>query len=200
MKVIILIFALAALVLSQSPPVWPERFQQDFVESYTTTTNRDIGKIWFDSKRNLQRTDRTNGRWDSFCNTIQTSNTPCTHLVLNSNRWIIFPVIKQCCFCCNATNGCGILRRDWLMGSKFAGKEDLSGQTFDKFVDAEAQIDYWATTDSLQIPRKLIMGKAITKDFIMNTFSTEYIADSVFAAPSFCNIANKCPGSCATLR
>lgn len=95
--------------------------------------------------------------------------------------------------CCDAAHGCGILKRDWLKNAKFAGKEDISGQTFNKFVDAAEQIDYWATTDSAQIPRKLIEGGKLTKDWIMNTYSEDPIADSIFALPDYCSPSNLCP-------
>jgi len=77
-------------------------------------------------------------------------------LITNSKRWLYFPLLRQCCVCCDQAHGCGVLRQDWLRNAKFAGKEDLSGQSFNKFVDVEGKIEYWATTDSKQISRRLI--------------------------------------------
>lgn len=73
--------------------------------------------------------------------------------------------------CCDAAHGCGFLRRDWLRNAKFVGRDDLAGQTFNKFIDTEGAIEYWATTDSKQIPRKLIEDNERIKDWIMNTYS-----------------------------
>lgn len=119
----------------------------------------------------MSRLDRTNGKYDPLCSSVTNGTTPCTQLVRGGKRYIIFPLIKLCCFCCDSSQGCGILKRTWLAGSKFVGKDELSGQFFNKFVDEESQVDYWATTDATTVPRKLVEGGAIYKDFIMNTYS-----------------------------
>jgi len=52
-----------------------------------------------------------------------------------------------------------MVKRDIFKNAKFAGKDDISGQTFNKFVDNALGFTYWATTDAKQIPRKLIENK-----------------------------------------
>ena len=49
MKVVIFLLGLALLALTQTPPVWPVRFQQDFVESWSYSQYHDVGKMWYDS-------------------------------------------------------------------------------------------------------------------------------------------------------
>jgi hypothetical protein len=132
------------------------RFQQDFVESYSTTQYHDVGKMWYDSERVMSRLDRSNGKYDPFCNTITNATTPCTQLVREGKRWIFFPLIRLCCECCDAAHGCGILKRDWLSTANYIGKEELSGQIFDRWTEPVTVTDYWATTDEKQIPRKLV--------------------------------------------
>jgi hypothetical protein len=87
-----------------------------------------------------------------------------------------------------------VLRRDWLANTKFAGKEDISGTTFNKFVWPEEELEYWETTDSRRIPRRMIQESTITTDYIMNTFTEEEIADSIFALPSYCG-SSFCPAA-----
>jgi hypothetical protein len=55
--------------------------------------------------------------------------------------------------------------------------------------------DYYYATKSIErIPRRLLDNTSKrTIDFIMNTYSTEPIADSVFALPSYCN--STCPST-----
>jgi hypothetical protein len=88
------------------------------------------------------------------------------------------------------------MRRDWLsvVGAKYVGKEELSGQFFDKWSEPESQTDYYATTDAKQIPRRHVEDRAFFKDFIMNTFSEEYIAENIFALPSYCT-GTACPAT-----
>lgn len=119
----------------------------------------------------MSRLDRNNGKYDQFCNSIVDGVTPCSQIVREKKRYVVFPALKICCFCCDSDHGCGILRRDWLRNTTFAGVDELSGQFFNKFVDEAAGIQYWTTTDAQQIPRKLAEDKAIFKDFIMSEYS-----------------------------
>ncbi len=80
-----------------------------------------------------------------------------------------------------------------MAGADYLGKEDLSGQTFNKY-NIDGDIFYWTTTDAKQTPRRLFEDSSITKDFIMNTYSEEYISDRVFALPSYCT-KELCPKS-----
>lgn len=51
---ILIVIVLAALAVSQVlPPVWPETFHQNFVESYATTHMHVTGKVFYDSKRDV---------------------------------------------------------------------------------------------------------------------------------------------------
>jgi hypothetical protein len=55
-----------------------------------------------------------------FCGSILPKvNTYCTHLIRDKKRYIIFPLKRECCMCCDADHGCGILKRDWLSTAKY---------------------------------------------------------------------------------
>lgn len=81
MKSIIIFIALLFFALTQNPPTWPVRFQQDFVESYSSTQYHDVGKLWYDSERVMSRLDRSNGRYDPVCGSIINGTTSCVQLV-----------------------------------------------------------------------------------------------------------------------
>ena len=83
----------------------------------------------------MSRLDRNNGQYDEFCNTIVVGGRlPCTQLVREKKRYMIFPTIKLCCFCCDSEHGCGILRRDWIRTAKFVGIDELDQKFYNKFV------------------------------------------------------------------
>lgn len=63
----------------------------------------------------------------------------------------------MCCYCCNSSQGCQFKKRDFLKDAKFTGRDDISGQTFNKFVDNSHGLTFWNTIDSKQIPRKLTL-------------------------------------------
>ena len=139
MKSLLILLVVFVIVCCQTPPTWPVRFQQDFVESYSTSQMHTAGKLWFDSERGMERMDRNNGRFDPICGSISNMTTPCTQLTREGKRYIYFHLIRQCCYCCDSEHGCGPMRRDWLKDAKFVGKEDISGQTFNHFSVADAQ-------------------------------------------------------------
>jgi hypothetical protein len=58
MKEILLTLAVILVAMTQTPPIWPVRFQQDFVESYASSSNRHVGKLWYDAERVMSRLDR----------------------------------------------------------------------------------------------------------------------------------------------
>ena len=71
-------------------------------------------------------------------------------------RYLDFPTKKYCCYCCNSTNGCGILKNDWLSTADYLGIEKLSGVEFEKWgIKGLQQNYYYNTIDSKRIPRKL---------------------------------------------
>ncbi len=127
MKVFLLTAAIILTVIAQEPPVWPTRFMQGFVETWSATTYKDDAKVWYDANKQMSRLDRNNGKFDPFCNSISSLATPCIHIVRDGKRHIIFPLLRICCFCCDSAHGCGILRRDWLHNAKYVGRDELNG-------------------------------------------------------------------------
>jgi hypothetical protein len=81
MKVALISILLILTAIGQSPPTWPIRFQQDFVEGYSSTKTNLVGKIWYDSERQMSRVDRTNGKFNAVCSSIMNATTSCTQLV-----------------------------------------------------------------------------------------------------------------------
>lgn len=148
MKVIVLtLVALAALttltvlhfqgkVTDPEPPVWPSAFEESFDEIFTVDNKTEIvnGMLYYDATNNRSRLDRASGAFDSFCGSLQPNvTTPCINLVNGGQRYIIFPNKKQCCICCDAAHGCGILKPDWLSGAEYLGEESFDGKPFEKW-------------------------------------------------------------------
>ena len=157
---------------------------------HTTT-----GETWYDAVNNKSKLVRMNGAYDSLCNSVFPGGVECINLVNGGKRYLVFPQLRRGCFCCDASLGCGILRRDWLNEAKYEGVEILSGQPFDKWSKPDGpDLDwYYATTDALQIPRRLNEANAHIVEYLMNTFTTSPIAENVFAVPDY--VSGDCPES-----
>lgn len=152
----------------------------------------------------MSRVDRNNGQYDPFCNSVVDGKTPCIHIVREKKRYLYFPAIRLCCYCCDSSQGCGILKRDWTQTLTFAGIDELDGKFFNKYTKEGEGVQYWTTTeaaDARQIPRKLVEEKMIFKDFILNEYTEKEIPLSVFNLPPFC-AGSVCPASseCGKLR
>jgi hypothetical protein len=75
-----------------------------------------------------------------------------------------------------------------LKNFQYSGESTLSGSTFYRWTLSGE--NYYATEDAARIPRRVDEG-TYALDFIMNTYSTDQIDDSVFAVPTGC--ATPCP-------
>ena len=49
-------------------------------------------------------------------------------------RYLYFPNLSSCCYCCNSTAGCGVLEPNWAADATYVGVEiDHNGNSADKF-------------------------------------------------------------------
>lgn len=121
---ILIVVVFTVQILGQvTPPVWPEVFHQNFVESYSSTHLHVSGKFYFDSKRDAMRIDRLDGQHDPVCGSIlPNTTTACIQLIRDKKRYLVFPEKRSCCMCCDAAHGCGTLKRDWLSTAKYIGE------------------------------------------------------------------------------
>jgi hypothetical protein len=101
---------------------------------YNNTRHINYGAVYYDPKNNRERVDRDNGVRDAFCGSILPNvSTPCHHVAVNNKRWIYFPQRAQCCFCCDAAHGCGILKPDWLADAEYKSQDIIDGVKYDKW-------------------------------------------------------------------
>lgn len=132
-----LTLCLRTMALSKDAPIYNYPYSINFEESVVrgTTQYKISGKMFYDSKNNRERVDRTNGRYDLFCGSVLPNQTiPCQQYTMANQRWIIFPTKSICCFCCDAQHGCGITKPDWLKEAVYAGEDKLNdGDIYEKW-------------------------------------------------------------------
>ncbi|CAI5976917.1 unnamed protein product [Closterium sp. NIES-65] len=134
-------------------------FQVDFNEEmylpwYTLTTE---GTWWYDYTTRRQRIDRRNGLGDRYCGSaLPLRATPCTQLVRDSWRYLIFPQEKYCCRCCSAANGCDVVRPDWLANATYMGRDYVDDISSTKWKRQGLQNNYyWHSEDD--VPMRIYM-------------------------------------------
>jgi hypothetical protein len=176
---------------------YDETFVKDS-KSYTFN-----GQMYYDANNNRQRADKVDGKYDGICGSILPNvSTPCQHLVVENKRFIVFPKKQQCCFCCDAEHGCGLLKPDWFVDGEYLGQEKIVDTMFDKWNKKGTQTFYleipdaiyWATADENQTPRRFSEDDAThIIDYLPHTFVNKTIPASVFALPSYCSASSSCP-------
>mmetsp|Transcript_12974 Transcript_12974/g.35345 ORF Transcript_12974/g.35345 Transcript_12974/m.35345 type:complete len:240 (-) Transcript_12974:205-924(-) len=176
-------------------PLWYPQFQVDFNETMGLFffQARTRGKWWYDAVAGVEVIDRVNGQGDRYCGSIHPfTPTPCRHLVTQGNRYLIFPELKQCCLCCVAAQGCGILSRRWLDDAEFLGTTHLYGKEVYKWNKRGMQDNfYYTTADEDQLPVELYQVPNDRQTLDTSTFTPEGITPDLIEVPRYCK--PKCP-------
>lgn len=188
----------SARLHAPSPPIWPNSFSINFTES--TLGAGDTNGTWLYDYTNLrQRLDRATGKFDRFCGSVDNRDAPCSHLVTDGIRYLIWPTLQKCCGCCTDADGCGIVKPTWMIDSKgtFSGTAPLqtpvwSGEA-DSWEITGNQPNYWFVISGQDTP----VGFAQVPDDYQYFIPSSYLpdatfSDSLFSLPSYCE--PKCTG------
>lgn len=200
MKMYILIISIACLTLSkaQDPkaPVWENQFEADFHENFKYPiigSSSTEGKFFYDFTNKRYRVDRENGKYDRYCGSVyKFRNTPCTHYVVDGIRYLDFPEKDDCCNCCDAAHGCGILKPDWLNGAEFGGIQKEKGVQIEKWVKKGLQDNIYYTYGENRIPYVIDQQPNDVQIFKVETYRSSISNASVFDLPKRCKANKKC--------
>lgn len=183
------------------PPRWPDAFEVEFDEEtyFTFWTQKTSGRYFYDALNNRTRVDRENGIGDRYCGSAYPfHNTPCTHLVRDNMRLLVFPEHQYCCKCCSSPEGCGIVSPDWLVNATYLGRDIIYGITCDKWNKPGLQNNYyWQALD--HTPRRITMEYTEQMTFRHDTFKTTKPDAGLFDYPSDMDCSVSCYGLCAVL-
>ena len=138
------------------------------------------------------RVDRTTGKYDDLCSSVKKDDIPCTDLVVDGFRYLIFPTITSCCMCCTVEQGCSILRPDWLVNSTFIGYNITGSVKYQIWDKKGFQDNYYWQVDATQVPYIIDQHPNDIMVFNISTFS-KTVDPSVFVLPSYCSKDHKCP-------
>ena len=201
-KYLLLLAIVATFVLAQEQePVWRQQFSQDFREIFTypvigkSTTN---GSFYYDFVNKMYAIYRDNGKRDRYCGLNGLYffyNTPCTQYVSEGIRYIHYPEYNDCCACCDAAHGCGILKPDWLSGAEFIGEVNFEGHAAFKWDKAGLQSNFYYETSNPSASQRIMLGiDQQPNDFQIydkDSFSTSF-DQSKIQLPKECSAQKTC--------
>ncbi|CAE7488218.1 unnamed protein product, partial [Symbiodinium sp. KB8] len=115
------------------------------------------GYTWYNWPTKETRTDRASVRDEpplaacgSFGQVISRSNsTAHSHIVTGGKRYLWYPQLQHCCFCCDDAAGCGTLVPDWIGNSDGSYQGQVrtpTGVLADKWLVKGLQSNYWYQT------------------------------------------------------
>ena len=208
----ILIPVLLALALAANPtdPKWPNQFTQDFTEKTTYPligSHTNTGTFIYDYTNGAYRVDRSNGRYDRYCGLNGSKafeDTACSHIVVDGKRYMYYPDKNECCYCCDESHGCGLVKPDWLSGATFEGQTTYNGQSAYKWDQKGLQDNfYYETISDNPLDRIMLDLNQQPNDDMVFSGKRELSVDSKkLELPSICSTKNTCSilSTCTALR
>jgi len=188
-------------------PVWANQFEQEFEETMTYPligSGKAKGKFFYDWTNKRYRIDRDNGKFDRYCGSVyKLTDTPCSHLVVDGKRYLYFPKKDYCCYCCDSSHGCGVLKPDWLRGAEYTGKKtDTNGVSYNVWDQKGLQHNYYWAVENTGVMAKIDQQPNDLQEYDVNSYKEVISDSSVFNLPEKCNANSKCPfiSVCTALR
>ncbi|EAR87553.1 hypothetical protein TTHERM_00069600 (macronuclear) [Tetrahymena thermophila SB210] len=188
------------------PPVWPNRFSQDFVETWniTNTIHRSVGTYFYDYTQGTTRLARSNGQYDPLCKSLHTDAQQCDQIIVNGERYIYYPDTQECCYCCGQNDGCGVLSPQWFIEPTFLGNVSYYGVPAYKWViyegPNEANPNYYIETTEEEPTQRQLLYLARSnyeQNYFLDSLRTDFGSIDL---PQTCNRKSLCPGTCAKVR
>eukprot|EP01064_Diplonema_japonicum_P032900 TRINITY_DN6318_c0_g1_i1.p2 TRINITY_DN6318_c0_g1~~TRINITY_DN6318_c0_g1_i1.p2 ORF type:complete len:210 (+),score=58.91 TRINITY_DN6318_c0_g1_i1:38-667(+) len=168
------------------PPNWGPQFSVPINQTIRVggETHNSMFMYYYDAVNNVSRTDHGKGQYDEMCRSIigkEFSDEACSFFVaLDGWRYLYFPADKEasCCKYCNKTEGCGIIKKNWLDGATYQGQLTIEGHVCNGWLKMGGEQNfYYATADAAQQPCLYYEGyPTLQRGINMWNYSfTEYI-------------------------
>ena len=183
-------------------PRWPVKFMENFEEEFNYKIFSAIktkGTFYYDAASNRYRVNRENGKGDRYCafNGMKIfKDTPCDQYVdEKGDRYLHYPDLNECCYCCSAEHGCGILRQDWVSGATYVGEIEYNNLLAYKWDKKGLQSNFYIETASEDPLNRVMLNMDQQPNDIQvfdpETWSTSF-DDSILDLPSICKKSNSC--------
>ena len=208
----LLVILVTALAQTPSSPMWNNVWQMNFTETTTNAAygvNEVEGTWYYNASLNISRMDRTSARYDNFCggnDWFRFFDTPCTHLVNNGIRYIVYPELQICCNCCSDADGCGILMPTWLQGATYLGQFLYTNGQESYLWDKQGNSNnfYWETVDPTPLNRVMLQldNGGPNDSMVFTTGRITGFSSNVFNVPTYCQSSIMCDSTsvCSQIR
>lgn len=199
-KIVLLTLLAFAFAAQPEDPVWPNTWSAEFEEvtEYPIIGTHSMkGTFYYDFSTERYRIDRDNGRWDRYCgaNGVKLfENTPCNQYVVDGVRYLHYPDKQECCNCCDAAHGCGILKPTWMTGAEYLGETTFNGENTYKWNQKGLQDNFYYETIADEPLDRMMLGLNQQPDDNMTFPKGRDMAvpSGVLDLPKECSLSKKC--------
>lgn len=208
MNKVFLALVVVVVIAQPQAPLWPNIFWQNFTERTTDPqygVHEDTGTYFYNFNLPSYRIDRSNGQFNYFCGIggpYANISTPCTHFVVNGNRFMFYPAKNTCYYCCNSTNGCGVLKPTWMSDATYVDTEVHDGVMTYKWLKIGNQRNYlYETVNSVPLNRVTVSIVEEPSDTFNFGPRSLTLPANALDLPSICTVSNVANwGACQELR
>ncbi|XP_075251442.1 uncharacterized protein LOC142343927 [Convolutriloba macropyga] len=175
-----------------SPPQWPDQFVQNFTETsfWASGWYQTEGTFYYDWTNKKMSIEKESGMWDRLCaSEYPDKDTPCTHYVDSGDRYLYFPEMKTCCYCCNSSDTCDMKSPDWLKDANYVNTFFVhSGDTYIKAYKWENKPHYYyETTETEPEDRTMVEWQNIPIDALFFKLERSLsVSSNMVDLPSIC--------------
>ena len=190
---------LLATAWAQTPafPLWNPVWYSNFTETrtYAAYGVSEVTGVWYyNASLNISRMDRSSGRNDPFCGMndwFMFFDTPCTHLINNGIRYMVYPQLQICCNCCSDSDGCGIIKPTWLNGAQYLGQYLYGTPAVESYLwnqMGNSNNFYWETVDPVPLNRVMLQlnNGGPDDEFIFPDGRFTDFPTNIFNVPTYC--------------
>ena len=208
MNQICLALVLVAVIAAPQPPLWPNEFWQYFIEDTVNPQlghHQNNGTYYYNFNLPAYRIDRSNGQYNSFCGVggpYANISTPCNHYVVNGNRYMYYPEKNTCFYCCNSTQGCGVLKPTWMSDATYIDTEVHEGVMTYKWLKIGNSKNYlYETVNNIPVDRVTVSIYEEPSDFFNFGPRNATLPANILILPPVCTLTNVANwGICQALR
>jgi hypothetical protein len=190
------------------PPVqWPYTFNASWNEqtTFTGVTKYSGGNTLYNWNNGVNPS-MVWARWDGWADPYCNNSLPlpydsqCQHIVSGGKRYLYYPILGQCCYCCNDAQGCGVPAYNFLGSSRYLGEDVYYG--IDVKMWELGDYVYYETTETEPADRDWVATIATNDTYTyVWSFSRTINDPSALEVPGLCSVAAACPaGPCLARR
>lgn len=202
----VLLGLLALSAANPAGPVWPNQWTATWIDENSTTvpnySGGDATYNWNGGSNPALLWHRWDGWVDPYCylSLPMPWDTQCSHIVVGGMRYLYYPILNQCCMCCDDSQGCGVPAPDFMQNSTYLGATSFQSTPQYSWMYA-GQYNYLETQDATPTNRAWSQLFSATHNYkSITSFSTD-IDPAQLILPSICSPINVCQfGPCLTRR